>query len=143
MAFFSDLHFSDFNFVYSVKLLNIILFFRLDLVHIEGKCERRVPVLITPDVKKAMDLLLEQRNACQILKDNEYFFANPANGHLDSWSVMNKNAKAAKCEKPELINGTKLRKYCATVCQVGTVMTVQEEYHAQMVQVRAFLDSFS
>ncbi|KAF3836235.1 hypothetical protein F7725_028793 [Dissostichus mawsoni] len=48
-----------------------------DRVEIRGKRSRMVPVLLTPEMIAAMNLLVEKRNECQIHTDNVYLFARP------------------------------------------------------------------
>jgi hypothetical protein len=94
---------------------------RLDMVHVPGKGigARRVPLLLTPEVVEAMDLLADCRNSCGIPATNVYFFATPTeNGHLNGWQAMKNVILMAQLERPELIHGTSLRKYIATVSQV-------------------------
>ncbi|KTF82298.1 hypothetical protein cypCar_00034305 [Cyprinus carpio] len=48
-----------------------------DRVEIRGKRSRMVPVLLTPDMIAAMDLLIKNRNECQVHTENVYLFARP------------------------------------------------------------------
>ena len=93
------------------------------MVEIRGKRGRKVPLLLTKEMKEAMQLLLEKREDVQIDQRNPYLFATPSPGslnHLRSWDCLHKFATAEslnlKC--PEAITGTRLRKYIATVSQV-------------------------
>ena len=96
------------------KLMN-----RMDLIQVPGKRNRRVPILITPEVGKAMDLLAKTRYQCGISKHNQYFFATDStNGYLNTWLVLHNHAVAAKVESPRLITSGRLRKYVATIAQV-------------------------
>jgi hypothetical protein len=100
------------------------VFNRMDMVHLPGKGQgaRRVPLLLTPDVVTAMDLLLKFRTDCDIPPSNIYFFATPSeNGFLNSWKAMDNVSKLADLQKPELIHSTLLRKYIATVTQVTRI----------------------
>ena len=47
----------------------------LHLVEVFGKRGRKVPILITPDVKESIDMLLQKREECHVLKDNPLVFA--------------------------------------------------------------------
>jgi len=103
----------------SLKPMERQLLSRMDLVFIPGKRNRRVPILITSDVQKAMDLLVSLRGQCGIEESNPYFFASAStHGHLSSWLILNKVAISAQLEKPKLVTSTRLRKYIATVSQV-------------------------
>lgn len=90
----------------------------MDMVEILGKRDRKVPVLIAPDVKDSMDALLHFRTECGVKSCNRYFFATNRDGHLNSWKVLNECAKKANLANPSLISSTRLRKYIATMCQV-------------------------
>ncbi|KAK0132468.1 hypothetical protein N1851_032646 [Merluccius polli] len=46
-------------------------------VEIQGKRSRKVPVLLTPDMIAAMDLLMKSRKIYQVHKENVYMFAWP------------------------------------------------------------------
>jgi len=92
---------------------------RLDLVQIPGKRNRRVPIIITPDVGDAMQLLVDNRDHCGIPPQNLYFFASDSlDGHLDAWLVLHSCAENAGVSKPRLITSRNLRKYVATLAQV-------------------------
>ena len=89
------------------------------MVQVPGKRSRRVPIILTPEAKVAMDLLVKHRNAVEIHLDNPYFFASDsANGHLDGYTTLRSVAVAAETDNPERITSTNFRKYCATVTQV-------------------------
>lgn len=47
----------------------------MDLVEVMGKKNRKVPVLITPMVKEALEHLISHRQAVGIKEDNPYIFA--------------------------------------------------------------------
>jgi len=96
---------------------------RLDMVQTHGKQNKRVPVLFTPDMKRSIDNLVTHRDAVGIKADNKYLFATAAEGHLDSWQVLQNTAKTAGCKQRNLISSTRLRKYIATVCQVCITST--------------------
>lgn len=93
----------------------------LVIVETEGKRGRKVPVLLASDTKKSIDILIELREQCGIAKENPYIFALSRNslGHLRGHDCLAKICKEVDLENPQIITGTKLRKYIATVCQVG------------------------
>ena len=92
---------------------------RMDLVQVPGKRNRRVPILVTPEVGKAMQMLVDTSNVCGIPPQNKFFFAsNSLEGHVDSWLVLHKNAEAAGVSCPRLITSRSLRNYVATLAQV-------------------------
>ena len=91
------------------------------MVHLPGKGVggRRVPLVITPEVRRAMDALVQTRNRCGLPISNPYFFATPSSsGYLNGWQVMNNVAVNAGLDKPHLVQSTRMRKYMATVTQV-------------------------
>ena len=96
---------------------------RLDLVEIKGKRGRKVPILLTKEVNRAIDVLLETRSEVGINPENPYLFAvtgNQSLGHLRPWECLRKVAmcEGLHLEKPEAVTSTKLRKYVATVSQI-------------------------
>lgn len=103
----------------NLQPLEKMLMKRMDLIQVPGKRNRRVPILITPEVGNAMKLLMDTRNQCGISIKNKYFFAtNSDDGYLNTWLVLNNHSKAAGVSKPRLITSCKLRKYVATLAQV-------------------------
>jgi len=92
---------------------------RMDMIQVPGKRNRKVPILITPDVSLAMQLLVESRQRCGVSAKNKYFFATDStNGYLNTWLVLHNHAVAAHVDNPRLITSTRLRKYVATLAQV-------------------------
>ncbi|CAB3992031.1 uncharacterized protein LOC110455631 [Paramuricea clavata] len=94
---------------------------RLDLVEIIGKRRRKVPVILTEDVKAAINALNTRRKEGGVCESSQYVFAvndgrsmNPLRGH----DVIKKTCKQVKLKEPELIKSTNLRKYIATVSQI-------------------------
>jgi len=87
----------------------------MDLIHVPSKRNRKVPILLTPDVRSAMKVPSDTRTVCGAPRENKYFFATDSTcGHFHSWLVLNRVAVAAHCEQPS----THLRKYVATLAQV-------------------------
>lgn len=102
----------------SLQPLEQKLLDRVDLVQIPGKKNRKVPMLITEDVKEAIDILNAYRDRVDIPSSNPYCFANRSVGYLDSWQAMSSVSQEASLKQPELVTSTKLRKYNATVSQL-------------------------
>ena len=102
----------------SLQPLEQKLLERVDLVQIPGKKNRKVPMLITADVKEAIECLHAHRNSVGILPSNPFCFASRSAGHLDSWQAMSSIAHEASLKQPDLVTSTKLRKYNATVSQL-------------------------
>lgn len=87
---------------------------RMDLVLVPGKRNPRVPVLITPEVGNAMELLVKTRNQCGFPPNNIYFFAvDSAAGHLDAWLVMRHVIPCKQCHN----NTRRLLPFLASLCQ--------------------------
>jgi hypothetical protein len=94
----------------------------MDMVHLPGKGAggRRVPLILSPNVVSAMELLAQKRECCNIPTSNVHFFAtSSSNGYVNGWQVMQDVAVAAQLKHPQLIHSTRLRKYVATVSQVN------------------------
>lgn len=92
----------------------------LVVVETEGKRGRKVPVILTPQVKEAIDLLIRYRDKCGVYLHNKYIFArtNESLTFLRGHDCLKKICDEIYLENPSLITGTKLRKYIATVCQL-------------------------
>ena len=98
----------------------VLVLCRIDLVHIPAKKSRVVPMLIMPNVREAMDLVVCVRRENYISPVNKFFFAtNSDDGHLLQYKVLSRIASEAHLEKPDLVRSTKLRKYLATMAQVS------------------------
>ena len=100
--------------------VNCLFCFRLDMVQIRGKRGRAVPLLLTKDVKQAISVLQEQREASGVLAENPYVFARPRNSKrpIRGWDCLKAVATRANLKEPGAITSTKLRKYVATVSQI-------------------------
>ena len=93
------------------------------MVEILGKCNRKVPVIVTPDLKKAMELLTHKqiRKKADVVEDNQYVF--PVNNGRSCNSLRGNDAIRKACSKVKLenakaISSTNMRKYVATVSQL-------------------------
>ena len=87
-----------------------------------GKSNKNVHafIMLPPDAKEAIELLLETRDDVGIPSKNKFIFARlnaetPMAGHTDLRDIVE---KVPNLEKPERIQSTRLRKYIATVSQV-------------------------
>ena len=56
---------------------------RLDMVQAQGKQDKRLPVLFTPDMIALIHTLVKYRDEVGIKAENRYLFATAAEGHLD------------------------------------------------------------
>lgn len=98
---------------------------RLDLVEISGKRNRKVPIMLTKETRKAIELLIICRPST-IPSENNYVFActtRASTQHILGWDWVFENVKEIQAclKQPAAIMGTKLRKYIATVSQTAAL----------------------
>ncbi|XP_067234422.1 uncharacterized protein [Chanodichthys erythropterus] len=99
-----------------------------------GKRGRPVPILLTPKMLCALELLVKQREACAVLKDNAYMFARPeAMTHFRGSDCLRGFAKACGAKCPKSLTSTRLRKHAATL---STVLNMTD---TEMDQLANFL----
>lgn len=99
----------------------ICIFYRLDMIMIRGKRERNVSVILIPEVKKALNLLVRCRDTVGINAQNPYLFPRSSGtehiaGHF---CIRNLTKEIPELEFPERIYSTNLRKFTATIVQVS------------------------
>ncbi|CAJ1074397.1 hypothetical protein F2P79_020338 [Xyrichtys novacula] len=88
-------------------------------IEIRGKRGRKVPVLLTPAMQHALDLLTSKRQECGVPKENRYLFARPsAFTCLRGSDCLRHFAKICGAKSPESLTSTKLRKQTGTLSQV-------------------------
>lgn len=86
---------------------------------IRGKRSRKVPVMFTPVMIAAMDLLVRKREECQVPHENMYMFARPATySSYRGSDCFREHAKQCGAKSPEALTSTKLRKQLATLWAV-------------------------
>ena len=106
--------------------------YRLEFVHVRGKRGRQVPVLLLPDVVKAIDVLVKVRDAVSIDGNNLYLFPTPTRGSKNPFRVCqcltNVARKIDGFKSPEHIKSTKLQKYVATVAQISSLNKTEMEW---------------
>ncbi|XP_061767061.1 uncharacterized protein si:ch211-195b21.5 isoform X2 [Nerophis ophidion] len=101
---------------------------------IRGKQGRPVPILLTPKMVCALELLVKYRESCGVLKDNSYLFARPrAMTHFRGSDCIRDYAKACHAKCPVSLTSTKLRKHAATL---STVLNMTD---TEMDQLANFL----
>ncbi|XP_028410642.1 uncharacterized protein LOC114533333 [Dendronephthya gigantea] len=94
---------------------------RFDMVEILGKRNRKVPVLLTPDVKAAILVLNRTREDGNVNEENPYVFAvndGSSKQFLRGNDVIRHACKMVDLKNPDVITSTNLRKYVATVSQL-------------------------
>lgn len=100
-------------------------------VEVIGKRKRRVPILLTPHLIQALDVLAQFRLTVGVPEANPYLFARAgAKGCVKGWDALKHACTKAKLERPDLVTGTKLRKYLATVSQILSLDDNQMEWLA-------------
>ncbi|XP_028274353.1 uncharacterized protein LOC114449059 isoform X3 [Parambassis ranga] len=101
---------------------------------IRGKRGRPVPILLTPKMLQALELLVEQREASGVLKDNGYMFARPeAMTHFRGSDCLRGFAQMCGAKCPKSLTSTRLRKHAATL---STVLNMTD---TEMDQLANFL----
>ena len=95
----------------------------MDMIIAAGKSRKNVDayVLLPPDTKDAIDILLETRKEVGVPITNPYIFARMnADSPLSGTQEMKYVCDGCPGLKfPERINSRNLRKYISTVCQVN------------------------
>ncbi|KAJ8957760.1 hypothetical protein NQ314_006509 [Rhamnusium bicolor] len=107
----------------SLTDLEISLANRLTIVEVPGKSRKnfKVSILLTPNMKQAIDKLIETRHLVDIDINNPFVFArgHKSLGYLHGYDCLRKCCSELDLKEPRLIiTSTKLRKYIATVVQV-------------------------
>jgi len=94
----------------------------MDMVLSAGKSRKNVDtyIMLTPDCKTAIDILLETRFAVGVSPDNKFVFARlNANTSLSGHTELQEVARSCKeIKHPERITSTNLRRYITSVSQV-------------------------
>lgn len=90
------------------------------MILIRGK-RKPVTLILLPEIQQALDLLVSCRSTVGILPDNIYLFPRTiGEGHIDGCTCLSDTVKNVEGVKyPDRIYSTNLRKYIATVVQVG------------------------
>lgn len=87
-------------------------------VVIQGKRNRGVPVLFSPDIQNDIECLLEYRKDV-VPSTNPYLFCQLKNdSHIYGYKVLQKHAKGSGCKNPQALTSTRLRKHLATLSQI-------------------------
>ncbi|KAF0303913.1 hypothetical protein FJT64_024170 [Amphibalanus amphitrite] len=103
---------------------------KMDLVEVLGKRKRRVPIILAPFMRNAMDLIVRMRPRMS-LRGNPYIFAKAkSKSYVPGWAAIKSACGTCDPKKPELITSTKIRKYLATVTQVLQLDEQQLEWVA-------------
>ena len=100
---------------------HVWLILRFDMVEVVGKRSKKVPVVLTPDVKAAIITLTRTRKEGNVSNANPFVFAlndgksvNPLRGN----DALRKVSSMVDLQLPGAITSTNLRKYMATISQL-------------------------
>ena len=107
---------------------------RLELIRVVGKLRNAVPVLLTPELVAAIEILIKYRKDVGVHKDNKFLFPRVYGGsldHLKTWDCLRQIAMKANLKNADRIQSTKLRKYVATVSQVFCLETNEMDWLAK------------
>lgn len=117
----------------SLSVLEKNLFKQLHLVQIIGKRGRKVPVLLTKQMKEGIEVLIKNRPAMiSIPEVNPFVFANASeSGHYRGHEILKVFISEAGLKHPDSITSTNLRKYMATVCQVFNLTENETDWLAR------------
>ncbi|XP_044763256.1 uncharacterized protein LOC123320130 isoform X1 [Coccinella septempunctata] len=88
---------------------------------IRGKLNRTVPVLLSRELVKCIESIIEHRDEMGVHRENRYVFGIPGfersrHKYLRACVLMRKFAEASGACFPSSLRGTKLRKHIATNC---------------------------
>ncbi|XP_067357520.1 uncharacterized protein [Channa argus] len=99
-------------------------FIRITIV---GKRGRKVPVLLTPDMRESLDTLTEKREECGVFNENGYLFALPQSVHYlrGSDCIRQFVNECDDIKTPKALTSTKLRKHIATLSTVLNLKTTE------------------
>lgn len=89
-------------------------------VVIRGKRGRKVPVLLTKEMTRSLDFLIEHRTQeNNIFETNKYVFARQSSDcHIRGSDSLRKFANECNAKHPETLTSSQLRKHIATLCQI-------------------------
>ncbi|XP_056088670.1 uncharacterized protein LOC130087901 [Rhinichthys klamathensis goyatoka] len=90
-------------------------------VEIMGKKGRKVAILLNPELVRAIKLLVDKRDACEVDGDNPFLFGRPKcspNSFFRGQDCIRLFASQCGAQHPEYLRSTQLRKQVATMSQV-------------------------
>ncbi|XP_068451972.1 uncharacterized protein [Clinocottus analis] len=95
------------------------LFQHFRRIEVGGKEGGKVPVLLTPGMQRALDLLVSKRRECGVQEGNAYLFARPsALSCSRANDALRRAAGLCGAKSPESLTSTRLRRQLATLSQV-------------------------
>ncbi|XP_035984611.1 uncharacterized protein LOC118558233 isoform X1 [Fundulus heteroclitus] len=97
-------------------------------VEIKGKRDRKVPVLLSPDMVSSIQMLVRYRRQCDVPDENVYLFGRPeAESHLRGSDAIRAIACECGVKDPQTLTSTRLRKQMATMSQVLNLKENEED----------------
>ena len=91
----------------------------LTRIEVTWKRGRKVPILLTKQMKAAVDLLIAMRSSAGISATNQFLFAcRKTDGHLRGCDTLRKYVASAALAQPANITSSLLRKQVATLSQL-------------------------
>lgn len=90
-------------------------------VEIMGKKGRKVAILLNPDLVKAIQLLVDKRDACEVDVGNPFLFGRPKcspTSFFRGQDCIRLFASQCGAQYPEYLRSTQLRKQVATMSQI-------------------------
>lgn len=101
---------------------------------IRGKRDRKVPILLTPEMLTSMDLLIKNRETCGVTKENEFMFSRPgADTFLRGSDCIRAFAKECGAKRPTTLSSTKLRKHVSTLSKVLNLKDTEMDLLAEFL----------
>lgn len=94
---------------------------RFSRVEIMGKKGRTVAILLNPDLVKAIKLLVDKRDACEVDVDNPFLFGRPKcspTSFFRGQDCIRLFASQCGAQYPDYLRSTQLRKQVATMSQI-------------------------
>ncbi|KAJ8339651.1 hypothetical protein SKAU_G00342840 [Synaphobranchus kaupii] len=88
-------------------------------VELRGRGGEKVLVLLKPSLVAAMDLLLLNREACEVPRENRHMFARPGGlSYYEGGACIRQFAEECGAENTDAISSAKLRKHVATILNI-------------------------
>ncbi len=90
-------------------------------VEIMGKKGRKVAILLNPELERAINLIVEKRDACEVDMDHPFLFGRPKSSPTSFFSgrdCIRLFASQCGAKNPEHLKSTQLRKQVATISQI-------------------------
>lgn len=97
-------------------------------VEIRGKRDKKVPILLSPDMVSSIQMLVNYRRKCDVPDDNHYLFGRPeAESYLRGSDAIRAMACECGAKDPQTLTSTRLRKQIATMSQVLNLRDNEED----------------